>query len=344
MNHIDFKSIQLKSELEIDSVKYQVVISTTKDENHHGTGVKHSISLGHGEGENMVVMERVDRGGVMQMNGRAVGLEEDQIGEYAMEWVDTVVDAVLGPEEDDMSDEEDEMSDEEDEMSDEEDEMSDEVEDNLEPEHKKLKLEIDDTDNDNSTGFNAENIPSEGESSKDGKLTVDKSEKGELKNDKMENFLMKQKIHKLKQCMKEHFINKSEIDVNKQEPNHNMKNTNKDNEELVNNLDTEQISNGDLNQETNTEDLENVLPSVKEEDIQTISDSPNMTILQEDDDHTNDDNPNVIIPEDNDDDLMDPEREQHLHEAAMGEIREAGERLVLQPFQDILQHFFPHLF
>ena len=36
----------------------------------------------------------------------------------AMEWLDTVVDAVLGPEEDDMSDEEDEMSNEEDEISD----------------------------------------------------------------------------------------------------------------------------------------------------------------------------------------------------------------------------------
>ena len=340
MNHIDFKSIQLRSELEIDSVKYQVVISTTKDENGQETEVKHSISLGHGEGENMVVMERVDSGGVVQMIGRAVGLEEDQIGEYAMEWVDTVVDAVLGPEEDDMSDEEDEMSEEE-------DEMSDEGEDNLEPEadnnnHKKLKLDIDATDNDNFKGFNAENIPSEGESSKGGKLNVDKSEKGELKNDKMENFLMKQKIHKLKKCMKERNVNKSEIDVNKQEPNHNMQNTNKDNEELVNNLDTEQISNGDLNQESNTEDLENVLPSVKEDDIQTVSDSPNMTILQEDDGQTNDDNPNVIIQEDNDDDLMD--LDQYIIEDAMGEIREAGQRLVLQPFQDILQHFFPHLF
>ena len=123
-----------------------------------------------------------------------------------------------------------------------------------------------------------------------------------------------------------------------------MQNTDKDHEKFVDNLDTEQISYGDLNQESNTEDLENDFPSVKEGDIQIISDSPNMTILQEDDDQTNDDNPNVIIHEDNDDDLMDPEREQHLHEAAMGEIREAGERLVLQPFQDILQHFFPHLF
>ena len=192
MNHITFKSILLKTELEIGSEKYQAVISTTRDENDQETEVKHSISLGQGEGENMVVMERVERSGVIQINGRAEGLEEDQIGAYAMEWLDTVVDAVLGPDEDDMSDEEDEMSDED-------DEMSDEVEDNLEPDHKKLKLDIDDTDTDNFKGFNTENVPSEGESSKGGKLTADKSEKGKLRN--VRNQILLKKIEKINKKM-----------------------------------------------------------------------------------------------------------------------------------------------
>ena len=67
MNHITFKSILLKTELEIGSEKYQAVISTTRDENDQETEVKHNISLGQGEGENMVVMERVDSGCVVRL-------------------------------------------------------------------------------------------------------------------------------------------------------------------------------------------------------------------------------------------------------------------------------------
>ena len=50
MNHIEFKSILLKSEIEIAGEKYQAVISTTRDENGPEMEVKQSISLGQGEG------------------------------------------------------------------------------------------------------------------------------------------------------------------------------------------------------------------------------------------------------------------------------------------------------
>ena len=112
MNHIEFKSILFKAELDIAAEKYQAVISTTRDENGPEIEIKHSISLGQGEGEKMVVMERMDRGGLVQFSGRAVGVNENQIGSFTEDWIDTVTDAVFGPEEDDLFyEEEDNMQD-----------------------------------------------------------------------------------------------------------------------------------------------------------------------------------------------------------------------------------------
>ena len=127
-------------------------------------------------------------------------------------------------------------------------------------------------------------------------------------------------------------------------------------------MDKEQNTNKDLNQDNIIGDLLDIFPNLKEEDIQTIIDNPNIFILQENDGPTSDgkphiiivqveegqtidDNPNVTILEDNDDDFMDPE--QNILEAAMEDMRDAGQRLLLhqiQPFQDILQNFFPHIF
>ena len=85
--NIEFKSIIFKSEIEVAGEKYQAVISTTREENGPETEVKQSLSLGQGEGEKMVVMERVDRGGVVQISGHAVGVNEDQIGSFNEAWM-----------------------------------------------------------------------------------------------------------------------------------------------------------------------------------------------------------------------------------------------------------------
>ena len=137
--------------------------------------------------------------------------------------------------------------------------------------------------------------------------------------------------------------------------------TKEDSQDLTKNVDKEQNTNKDLNQDNIIGDLLDIFPNLKEEDIQTIIDNPNIfiVILHENDGPTSDgkphiiiveveegqtidDNPNVTILEDNDDAFIDPA--QDILEAAMEDMLDAGQRLLLhqiQPFQDILQNFFP---